>query len=84
MRVKYEFEIAPFGFARQGHPTRVKRTEETTLNEKFSADTGSDEWNPGMYEELFQIPSDVMVKTSVELKRSPAGPNQLFSQNRPA
>ena len=42
MGVKYEFEIAQFGFAWQENPSGVKRTKQTTMNEKFSADSGSD------------------------------------------
>lgn len=81
--VKYEFENAQFGFAQQGNPIAGKRTEETTVN-KFSADPGSDEWNTGTCEELFEIPGDVTVKTSVGLQRTAAGLNHLVLQNGPA
>ena len=62
MEVKYVFEIAQFGFAQQRNSSRVKRTEQTTMIEKLSADTGSDQWNIGIYEEQFQLPSEVMMK----------------------
>lgn len=50
MGVKYKFEIAWFSFAWQRNSSRVKRIEQTTMIEKLSADTGSDQWYIGTYE----------------------------------